>query len=82
MRERLRRRVHEAFRKALKEMWYDKNGRVLQPAPAAAGKAAKDLKGTLEIHRRTHAGLDCEFGEIVQFARSALDAVVKGNGES
>jgi RNase P protein component len=81
MRERLRRRVREAFREALKEMGYDRNGRVLRPAPAA-GKTAKDLRGTLEIHCRSRAGLDCEFGEIVQFARSALDAVVKSFNQS
>jgi hypothetical protein len=81
MRERLRRRVREAFREALKGMGYDRNGRVLQPAPPA-GKTAKDLRGTLEIHCRSRAGLDCEFGEIVQFARSALDAVVKSFNQS
>lgn len=76
MRERLRRRVREGFREGLKETGYDSNGRVLPSVPAQA-KPLQDLRGTLEIHCRGRAGLDCEFTEIVTVAKSALSVVVK-----
>ncbi len=60
MRERLRRRLREAFREALKQLGYDWHGRVLQTGQAT-GTPLKDLKGTLEIHCRGRAGLDCKF---------------------
>ena len=39
------------------------------------GKPLNDLKGTLEIHCRGRAGLDCEFLELVDYAKSAVSAV-------
>lgn len=74
MRERLRRRLREAFRHALKQLGYDWHGRVLQPGQAT-GKPLNDLKGTLEIHCRGRAGLDCEFLQLVDHAKTAVSAV-------
>ncbi|ERF68199.1 hypothetical protein EPUS_05280 [Endocarpon pusillum Z07020] len=76
MRERLRRRLREAFRDALKQLGYDWHGRVLQPGQAT-GQPLNDLKGTWEIHCRGRAGLDCEFLELVNYAKSAVSAVDK-----
>lgn len=77
MRERLRRRLREAFREALKQLGWDWHGRVLQPEQATGETALKDLKGTLEIHCRGRAGLDCGFLELVDYAKSAVSAVGK-----
>ena len=76
MRERLRRRVREAFREALKQEGYDSKGKVLR-SETTTGKPFRDLKGTLEIHCRTRAGLDCEFVEMTKYAKSAVSAVVQ-----
>jgi hypothetical protein len=81
MRERLRRRVREAFREAFKEAGYDRDGRVLQRGQPNQ-KPLRHLRGTLEIHCRGRAGLDCEFGEIVGSARSVVDTVVKSFSQS
>ena len=81
MRERLRRRSREAFREALKQLGYDWHGRVLQPGQAMR-KMSKNLKGTLEIHCRGRAGLDCEFPELIDYAKSAVSAVEKSCNQS
>lgn len=81
MRERLRRRVREAFHDALKQMGYESNGRVWQPG-RATDTPLQDLRGTLEIHCRGRAGLDCEFVEIVNLAKSALSTVDRSLNQS
>ncbi len=77
MRERLRRRLREAFREALKQLGYDWHGRVLQSEHAVGRETSKDLKGTLEIHCRGRAGLDCAFPDLVDYAKSAVSDVVR-----
>jgi hypothetical protein len=74
MRERLRRRVREGFTEAFRQMGYDRNGNLLQPA-LDQRKPVQDLRGTLEIHCRGRSGLDCEFVEIVNLAKEAISAV-------
>lgn len=78
MRERLRRRVREAFREALKQEGYDSKGKVLRPDMATTGPS-RDLKGTLELTCQGRAGLDCEFGEMVEYAKHAVSAVVQSS---
>ncbi len=55
-------------------MGYDSNGNVLE-GNQAAEKSSKVLKGTLEIHCRGGAGLDCQFADIVNHCKSTVDAV-------
>ena len=84
MRERLRRRVREAFREALKQEGYDSEGKVLQ-SETTTRTPLRDLRGTLELHCRGRAGLDCEFTEMTKYARGCVSAVVQslhhGNGK-
>ncbi len=82
MRERLRRRLREAFREALKQLGYDWHGRVLQSAHATGKETLKDLKGTLEIHCRGRAGLDCAFLDLVDHAKSAVCDVARSCNQS
>lgn len=74
MRERLRRRVREGFTEAFRQMGYDRNGVILQPG-LVQRKPVQDLRGTLEIHCRGRAGLDCDFMEIVDLAKEAISVV-------
>lgn len=84
MRERLRRRVREAFRESLKLAGYDwKNGKLLQRDEATVKQTpSQDLRGTLEIHCRGRAPLDCEFAEIVDYANIVVHEVVTSSSWS
>jgi hypothetical protein len=81
MRERLRRRVREAFLEALRQMGYDSSGKFSLPG-LAQHKPVQDLRGTLEIHCRGRAGLDCDFSEIVKLAKKAVSVVDESLTES
>lgn len=74
MRERLRRRVREAFRGALNQAGYDRDGRRLDSFKTK-DRSSKDIKGTLEIYCRTRAGLDLDFAEIVREAANVVHKV-------
>jgi hypothetical protein len=81
LRERIRRRVREAFREALKQTGYDWNGKVLMSAERRSDAPKKNLKGTMEIHCRTRAALDCKFDEIVKQAQQAVLTIVRASGQ-
>ncbi len=81
-RERLRRRLREAFREALKQLGHDRHGRVLQSGQAMGKETLKDLKGTLEIHCRGRAGLDCKFTDLVDYAKSTVREVGRSYNQS
>lgn len=79
MRERLRRRVRGAFRQALQIAGYDwKDGKLwVGDKPTEKQTPSQDLRGTLEIHCRGRAALDCEFTEILEHANTVVQEVVR-----
>jgi hypothetical protein len=72
-REHLRRRYKEAFREALRNRGFDRDGKLLDEMPRSLN--AQPLFGTFEVHVHAGLGFHLKFPVLVLQAGLAVDAV-------